>query len=67
MEQCFFRQESFDGSRMDEASKSSVLATRKETPLSNVKAKKVLYNTYTHTPVEWPFFRDYPGEPVPEW
>jgi len=56
MEQCFFRQESFDGSRMDEASKSSVLATRKETPLSNVIAKKVLYNTYTHThPLNGPF------------
>ena len=23
-------------------------------------------HTHTHTPIYWPFFRVYPGEPVPE-
>ena len=33
-------------------------------PTNSIKA--LIHHTHTHTPVQWPFFRDYPGEPVPE-
>jgi len=33
---------------------------------NRTSSDRVIHEVHTHTPFHRPFFRDYPGEPVPE-